>query len=577
MLWKAVIRLVRRTYPTRRQYPSIVLQCEQALQRLRLQIQTYAGFWDTAAFQQLVTEVLETLRDLIARVVALCAPDAGKSTGAGTGHGKGSRRRQSHEAMRRRIEEMLRHARAAVQRPLPHRGTLESAFEQALRRAFDKVSGEGEVRTSGARRRVSQRGTKSVIFPWSDPSGYAALVEEKPRFKKEVVGKLGTVIPVSGHAANCSCQTQYVCKGFRRDPRKCMMMGGKQEAFPIRLVKCADCGQMFSLLPSFLAREKHYALDLIGHIVRKLTLFGQSLAATLEDLTVMIPGGHSVQTLLDWLAWFGTRHPASVLTDAGIPGSGYFQEDEGFEKEAGLRTYTVVMVEPTSMLVWHLDYVDHVDEDTLCASFEQFMQHLDVKVLGVTKDKWAPSTAALRRVCHGLWIAFCHRHCLQKFRQALAEYQTDTGCTDAARQELYRQFKRVLETSESGTVLRLRLKGLTAPAFQHPVLQARLEEVKQNAERYSCHHKRRGLTPTTSIVDNLLKTVKRKLRQVESFRDLECTRLFFRALANVRNFVPFLSGAKNAHQSPFMLAHGQTYDLPWAQVMNMHNAFVFTA
>jgi len=38
-----------------------------------------------------------------------------------------------------------------------------------------------------------------------------------------------------------------------------------------------------------------------------------------------------------------------------------------------------------------------------------------------------------------------------------------------------------------------------------------------------------------------------------------------------------MSEAENAHQSPFELANGQTYDLPWAQVMNVHNAFLFTA
>jgi hypothetical protein len=43
----------------------------------------------------------------------------------------------------------------------------------------------------------------------------------------------------------------------------------------------------------------------------------------------------------------------------------------------------------------------------------------------------------------------------------------------------------------------------------------------------------------------------------------------------VRNFVPFNSGAKNAHKSPFMLALGETHDLPWVQVMNVHNAFLF--
>ena len=81
---------------------------------------------------------------------------------------------------------------------------------------------------------------------------------------------------------------------------------------------------------------------------------------------------------------------------------------------------------------------------------------------------------------------------------------------------------------------------------------------------------------TPSIVDNFLKIVKRKLRQVESFRDGESAGLLTRAMANVRNFVPFKSGSKNAHKSPFMLAHGETHGLPWVQVMNVHNAFLFT-
>ncbi len=352
------------------------------------------------------------------------------------------------------------------------------------------------------------------------------------------------------------------------------MVGGQHEHFPIRMVACVDCGRSFSLLPSFLAREKHVALEIIGHVVEKMTLFGQSLSASLKDLELLVPGGHSRQTPLDWLAWFGAQHPAEVLTRAGILGTGYFHEDEGFEKEAGLRTYTVAMVEPETLLVWHLDDVDHVDETTLCASFEDFVRHIDVKTLGVTKDTWAPSTAALKRVFHGVWIAFCHRHCLQKFRQALIAYQADTGCSNSARQHLYQQFKTVLETSESGTVLRLRVKGLTDAGFRHPLLQARLDELTMNAARYTCHHKRHGLTPTTSIVDNFLKQVKRTLRQVESFRDPDSTSAFFRAMATVRNFVPFLSGAKHAHKSPFMLAHGETHGLPWVQVMNVHNAFL---
>ncbi|OPX38152.1 MAG: hypothetical protein B1H11_04950 [Desulfobacteraceae bacterium 4484_190.1] len=68
-----------------------------------------------------------------------------------------------------------------------------------------------------------------------------------------------------------------------------------------------------------------------------------------------------------------------------------------------------------------------------------------------------------------------------------------------------------------------------------------------------------------------MKTVKRKLRQVESFRDKERASLFFSDQANTRNFVPYNPGAKT-----FMISGGQTYDLPRIQVMNMHNSFLFT-
>ena len=71
-------------------------------------------------------------------------------------------------------------------------------------------------------------------------------------------------------------------------------------------------------------------------------------------------------TILNWLQWIGTFHPATILTRAGAQSSGYFQEDEGFEKESQLRTYSVFMVDPNRLLVWHADYVDHVWMKTVC-------------------------------------------------------------------------------------------------------------------------------------------------------------------------------------------------------------------
>ncbi len=123
----------------------------------------------------------------------------------------------------------------------------------------------------------------------------------------------------------------------------------------------------------------------------------------------------------------GTLHPAAILSRAGVEGSGYLQEDEGFEKESGLRTYSVVMVDPANMPVWHSDYVDGVDEDTLVTSFEKFVEKIEFKVLGVTWDGQTASTNALKSVFKGIRIGFCRRHFLERLYQDLLKHGKKTG------------------------------------------------------------------------------------------------------------------------------------------------------
>ncbi len=344
------------------------------------------------------------------------------------------------------------------------------------------------------------------------------------------------------------------------------------------MVRCLSCGQRFSLLPSFIPREKHFSIDIIGQVLRGAVLFAESTDAVLENM------GHlcgraikSRQTVLSRLQWTGAHHPATVSTRAGLTGSGYFQEDEGFEKEPGLRTCAVVMAEPRNMTVWHIDYTDHADEESLASSSEEFVKKTDIKVLGISKDRWKPATNALKNVFHGVWIGFCHLHCLKKMSGALAEYQKKTKCSDKEAGRLHNKFRKVLKTATSANSMRAKLKSLNDEALEHPLLRKRVDEPRENAVRHTSHKKRNGITTTTSAADNFLKIIRRKLRQVGSFRDKECAKSFFKATANIRNFAPFVSGSKNAHKSPFILAGGETYGLSsWMQIMNMHNAFLFT-
>ena len=568
MLEKALNRLLRHNYYNRSQYPQLIQEIEEALNKLRSWIQDYKNFTCLCGFNLLLGLVIKDCGDMIAQLMAVCKPLPGKK------QMKKKHWNQEQIALCQSIDSMLEHIAKYLNKPINNDTLIAVALEKALQKAFEKHCLKKHKRK--IKFSLSKRGKKTYLFACVNKEEYLAIVHDPHRFRIEVVDKLSEYSHATGHKSSCKISEGYNLIGFRQRNRKTIMVGG-QEQFPIRMVQCKECKEKFSLLPSFLPREKHFGIDIIGHVFQSMLLFSQSIQSALQNLKILGKGVKSKQTILNWLRWIGTLAPATILTRAGVVGSGYLQEDEGFEKEPNLRTYSVVMVDPKSLLVWHADYVDHVDEKTLCASFKNFLQRVSFKIIGVTKDKWEASTKALKAVFKNIWIGLCHRHCLKKFHHALVEYQEETKCSKKEIKSLYIKFKKILETSNSQVSLEVKIKSADEPAFNHPLLQGRLAELKKNATHYTCYKKRNGITKTTSIVDNFLKLVKRKLKMVESFRDKEYTQILFQALANTRNFVPFLSGAKNAHKSPFMLAHGQTFDLPWMQVMNVHNAFLFTA
>ncbi len=573
MLEKALERLARQNYYDRSQYPQEFFDTEELLKIIRLWITAFRIFSGLRGFSVMADLFIKELFNMICLLTETCMPLPGKKQ-----VGKKRRARMKKAlcgSARKMIQKIERYLDELKDNATEIAAELENWLYKASEQYFSKISEICERLPVS----VSSRGEQTYIFPWSDKDTYTEFINDKKRFRAEVVDRLGEYAHATGHKCTCKKSGRYKMIGFRSEPRKVVMVGGKQEIFQIRMVQCLDCGKKFSLLPSFLPREKHFGIDIIGSVVRNIVLFSQSLHAAFENLKLSVGGIKSRQTLMNWLQWVGTLHPAAVLTRAGVKGSGYLQEDEGFEKEAGMRTYTVIMADPKNLLIWHADYVDSVDEKRLCSSFEKFVQRIDFKVLGVTKDKWRPSTNALKDVFYRVWIGFCHLHCLKKLSKALSEYRKETKCSSEEVERLSKEYKKVLETSASETSLRIKVRSLEKdPAFSHPLLRPRLADLKENAVHYTSHKSRKGITKTTSIADNFLKVVKRKLRQVESFRDQECTRIMFQAMASVRNFVPFLPGAKHGPNSPFMLAEGQTYgDLPWIQVMNMHNAFLFTA
>lgn len=562
-------RLIRSKYNTPAQYPEIIPDLQETIENIQLWLENRKLLMDQGlGVHLLIFSLFGELKSLIDQFWVHLKPAKGVKL-----LGKKLRIRQQ-EKLTRSIDSALEKILKALNDLKYDDSEIHDALDKGLEQSFVK-----EILRPFQRKvkyHIIQRGEKTYIIRCPNPKEYDSLVKNRKKLRAEVLPKLPKGDDALGHKRICKGCKEYVLAGKRMNPRS-TIVGGKKTKFDIRMVKCKICDQRFSLLPSFLPREKNYGIDTIGIVCRALSLRSNSILSVLEQTEHL--GRNRVksrQTIIDWMRWMGTLHPAAVLTRAGIQGTGYLQEDEGFEKEPNLRTYSVVMVDPKTQLVWHSDYVDHVDEATLTRSFKEFLEHISFKILGVAKDKWLPSTKALKNVFYKVWIGYCHRHCLNNFQKALDRYQTETNCSDQERSEIYRKFRKVLKTSTSKVNLLAKARSLKEDAFNHPILAERVSELKENAAHYTSHKNRKEITQTTSIVDNFLKIVKRKLKGVESFRDQETTKLFFKGLANIRNFAPFAPGAKNARKSPFKIAGGETYGLPWAQVMNIHNAFLFS-
>jgi len=567
MFEKALNRLMRNNCYDQSQYPEDFFIIETLLITFREWFSNYSVFSGTINFSILSALLLNQISEKIVLLNDLMPSAKGK---------KQTSKKQTEanrESIIKTLDDILDKIASGINSLERHNTDISEQMEQFVQRSFNIHMNKKHEKKD--KRNVSSRGEKTIIFPFNDCDNYEDIATDRKRFKKEILENLCTEHQ-TGHKKCCKGKKSYSLVGFRPKPRKSIMKDNLQHVYPIRMGKCKICGEKFSFLPSFLPREKHFGIEIIGSMIRNVLLFNSSIRSAFETLNDFCTV-KSKETIFNWLKWIGEIHPANLLIRAGVRGTGYLHEDEGFEKEVDLRTYSVLMIEPGSMLVWHADYVDHVDEKNLIKSFEGFLEKITFKVIGISKDKWKASTNALKKVIRGVWLGFCHRHCKKNFFDSLQKYQKETGCSDNKVKEIYQEFISILNKSTSGTNLIVRLKQLERrEECNHPLLKNRIKEVKENAVHYTMPKKRKGITKTTFAVDNYLKIVKRKLKQVESFRDKEMTKLTFQGMANVRNFVPFMSGAKNAHKSPFELAGGETYGLSWIQAMNIHNAFLFT-
>jgi len=274
MLEKAFDRLKRKNWHHESQYPESVILIASLLTTIRSWATENRAFCNTSSFIWLLGGAVERIGKLICQLSGEFVPANGKKKE------KGSRWEREREKIMKSLGSMVDSLAERVESLRPSQTDVGAAIEEALSASFQRHA--AQPMQINDRRPVSKRGSKTIVFPCSDADGYVQLVNDGKRFKTEVVGKLSELGRVHGHKPGCKGCEGYCMKGFRRIPRKTVMPGGKQKTFPIRMVQCLGCRERFSVIPSFLPREKNFCLAIIGETVRAVCLFCQSIRGAFE-------------------------------------------------------------------------------------------------------------------------------------------------------------------------------------------------------------------------------------------------------------------------------------------------------
>lgn len=291
MLEKTLDRVGRLYFHNRNQYPPIMIEIEGTILSLRVWIEQYKCFCGVAKFHEIIGLCIVEIQGQIGKLMLECQAVNGKKV---VTH---SRKLNQYKQFMQTINDMLVHLLDEVAKFEKITTDMGFEIEKFLVKAFEKHCAESHEIES--KLGVSKRGKQTCVFPWSDKEGYHFLINDKKRFREVVVSRMDEYCHALGHHPTCKRSGRYKLSGYRSTPRKPKMEGGKQWITPIRMLECSDCGAKFSMLPSFLPREKHFGIDIIGHTLRGILLSGQSYQSGMENIKMSGCQVKSKQTILN--------------------------------------------------------------------------------------------------------------------------------------------------------------------------------------------------------------------------------------------------------------------------------------
>jgi len=407
----------------------------------------------------------------------------------------------------------------------------------------------------------------------NDVKEYRALWKDKEQFKAAIQHVLGRPCPL------CGGKSGFRCTGS--DRRSVIPPGSKDRSwFRIQKIECRDCKADTRILPTFCIPFKSHHAQTIQNALENCWRRNNSYRDTTGILNQSRPedGQYLGHTLpYEWTIWLGglAVHLPQLLVWLGFPLLKHSLMDEYFmEQDNGTdnhRIFAVTVKDPQSTVIWNILRVDRNDT----AAFKQTLQQLKqvgVHLRAITTDGWPAILRAVREELSGVIHLLCHFHAKKNVYETLEKYRKakKLPASTPELEEWRHAFFEVLD-APTPKLYRARLRKLTRRIADEPILLARCKSLQKKSHYNTWRLRSPLLAATTSTVELTFKLLTRKVESLYSFRRSKCNaaQKSLTVWALVRDFVPYLPGAKYAGRSPAQLAGVDLQGLPWLQYVNL--------
>ncbi|MBU1877713.1 MAG: hypothetical protein KJ734_02070 [Chloroflexi bacterium] len=372
--------------------------------------------------------------------------------------------------------------------------------------------------------------------------------------------------------------------GFRRagSDRRSVIPPGSQERvwFRVQKVECRDCAAVTRILPAFCIPFKSHHAQTIQNALENCWRRNNSYRDTTGILNQSRPpdGHYRGHTLpYEWTIWLGglALHLPQFLVWLGLQLPRHGLLDEYFMEQdngtANHRIFAVTIQDPDSTVIWNILRVDRNDTQAFKQALQQ-LKTVGVQLRAITSDGWPAILRAVREELAGTIHLLCYFHAKKNIFETLEKYRQAKKLPDHAPElaEWRQTFCAVLD-APTPKLYQARLRKLTRRVAAEPILLARCKSLQKKCHYNTWRLRSPLLAATSSLVELSFKQLTRKAESMYSFRRSQChaAQKSLCVWALVRNFSPYLPGAKHAGDSPAQLAGVDLQGLPWLQYINL--------